>query len=160
MRGIIGVSVLCVVSVAACTTPDTTIDTVFDPCQPLGLVVDGDASAEEHANIANAIELWNLAAGTQLTAEPAADTPTIPVRFEVASTIFHGIYLDEVGEIVINRALDNALAQTITIAHETGHAFGLEHAESPAALMTSGNLEIGVTDSDLTELAALWGSCP
>jgi hypothetical protein len=149
---------------AACAAADQTIDTVFDPCAPLALVIEGEASDAERLSLEAAVALWNDVAGTRLTTSANLEPPAIErvvVRFESAAPVFFGIYLDEVGEIVINHAFTNDRARAVTIAHEVGHAFGLEHVDAgdASSLMNPGNLELGPTPGDQTELAVLWGAC-
>jgi hypothetical protein len=145
----------------------------FDACLPLRLATDADISADQLAGVSEALELWNMAAGTQLgmpvpaataggvnTASPAS-TPSLPIHFQSAAAAFHGFYDDQHVEIFVNLDLA-AHARVIAIAHEIGHAFGLVHI-APAerlSLMNSGNISVDPTADDVLALAARWGRCP
>jgi hypothetical protein len=147
----------------------------FDACEPL--VIDtgsSSLSAEQTQGIADALAMWNQAAGTLLTTtlpneattEPtsnptSASPPVVPLVFQVAAPPFHGLYDDQSGKIFINQDLTDVDPLHITIAHEIGHVFGLPHVSRDvrASLMNSGNMTVGITPEDVAALAALWGRC-
>ena len=154
MRGI----VLGILLIApACATPeDLTADRVFDPCAPLAIAVAADADADQRAGITDALALWEAVLDLRATDDADAQ---IAIRFEPAAPLFHGVYLDEIGEIVINTDLPDSYARAVTIAHELGHAFGLLHVEDRPSVMASGNLDVAPTPDDASAVASLWPSC-
>jgi hypothetical protein len=140
---------------------DAVIDIVFDPCDRTLVVPADDVTALERDSIAEAIAMWNEVMATQLTLEPAGSEPALGVRFEDAAPMFHGVYEDEIGVVVVNRRLTGA-DRSITLAHELGHAFGLQHVSSGerTSVMNAGNLDVAPTDGDAISVFALWGECP
>ncbi len=135
------------------------MDITYDPC---GVVVQPAAESrpEQIENLAHALALWNEAADLRLAQTGAPTLPRLLVRFEPAAVAFRGVYEDEIGIAIVNSKL-NTEAQTITIAHELGHAFGLWHVDASErrSLMNPGNIQIAPTSSDAAELRALWGAC-
>lgn len=94
---------------------------------------------------------------TALVTEPAPSP--IDIKFQTAATAARGLYDDENNVIYINDALTNPDMLRIVIAHELGHAFGLEHVEGRPSLMNKGNLTQSITADDVAALQALWGPC-
>lgn len=139
---------------------DTHIDLVFDPC--VARVAASDATADELASIDRALSLWNEAAGLALARGrlPASDT-VVEIHFRPSLPAFFGVYDDEVGEIVVNRNIEDPGQRTLTIAHELGHAFGLVHVpvERRVSLMNPGAQYVPPTDEDVRQLHAIWGDC-
>jgi len=133
---------------AACGGGDDTIDRTFDPC---ALAITTTATGVQRAGIDAAVALWGFA--------PDDGATPILVRFEEAAPAFHGVYEDEIGEVVINERITDPRALSIVIAHELGHAFGLPHVGGRASLMNTGNLSIEPTVEDRADVSALWGSC-
>ena len=84
---------------------------------------------------------------------------TLEVQFEAAATAFHGLYDDERGVVIVNSAIADPEVLAIVIAHELGHAFGLEHRSDRTSVMNSGNLSTAPTDDDRAQVNALWGPC-
>ena len=137
-------------ALAACgTTGDTTIDRTFDPC---ALAITASGTTTQMTGIADALALWRHA-------PPDGVATEIEVRFEQAAPAFHGYYDDERGLIYINQRIEEPRALAIVIAHELGHAFGLEHIDDRDSLMNSGNTMIEPTEDDLAEVTARWGAC-
>jgi hypothetical protein len=132
---------------------------VFDPCEPIA-VLPVDATAAEIASLEQAAGMWNESAATQIVLGGDADQ-RIPVRFEDAAALFFGQYSPQEGAVYVNHQLSTDSARVITIAHELGHAFGLEHVsrDERLSLMNRGNLDHELTASDAGVLEALWGSC-
>lgn len=106
----------------------------------------------QRAGIAGALDLWRQQGVVIGGAE-------IPILFEPASQAFRGVYDDERGVIHINDGIDELAPLSIVIAHELGHAFGLEHVTDRASLMNPGNLDQPPTDDDRLAVEALWGAC-
>jgi predicted Zn-dependent protease len=143
----------------ACSTSegDTTIDITHDPCSGVRLI--GDSSASQRAAIDAALALWaeqgvDLAGGAN-----RASPSSIEIVFEEAYAAFRGLYDDERGIIVINSTLTDPQSLSIVIAHELGHAFGLEHVTDRPSLMNPANLTTPPTADDLVAVEALWGQC-
>ncbi|MFP4598193.1 MAG: DUF6782 family putative metallopeptidase [Persicimonas sp.] len=149
--------------VAGCgnTEHDSTLDVVYNPCEPLNIEVQGEADADQLASVDEALAMWNQLAPVALNREAADAATTIPVRFESGAPMLHGYYEDETGEVIINRSLSDERARAITVAHELGHAFGLRHvaAKKRSSLMNSGNLDTGLTDADADALLLRWNDC-
>ena len=139
-------------------------------------MLDVGATATQQAGARTAIDLWNSAAGTDLsmvqppvqpmlaqpTAQPLdasqAAPATLPILFQAAAAPAHGLFDPTLGEVFIN---DDLVARplAVTIAHEVGHAFGLVHVTNRPSVMNPGNLDIEPNSADVAALADLWGSC-
>jgi hypothetical protein len=137
---------------------------VFDPCAPLALVLDPQASAAQAQGIADGLALWNARAQTRLSvvsAPPAPGAAAVPVHFQGAAAPFHGLYDPGTGQVFINDDLADH-QRMVAVAHEVGHAFGLKHVSTDerASLMNAGNLDVDPTAADADALAGLWGRCP
>ena len=97
-----------------------------------------------------------------MTMEAAASSaPQIPILFEDAPLLYFGRYEDETVQLYINRRLTDASQRAVTIAHELGHTFGLEHvaADERDSVMNSGNRTIVPTAEDADAVRALWPTC-
>lgn len=138
----------------------------FDPCTPVTLVPDANATADEVAGVAAGAALWNASAGADvLTTAPTpgdggtADR-TLPIHFQAAAAPFNGLYDGPNGQIYINEDLTGQQL-AITVAHEVGHSFGLVHIppDQRPSLMNPGNLTVLPTPQDVATLAAIWGRC-
>jgi len=139
----------------------------FDLCQPLVVVPDASATADELAGLGQALALWNQDAGARLSlpgadasASATADAPSLPQHFQMAAGNFHGLYDPATVQVFINLDLaGHELA--VTIAHELGHAYGLVHVSPDvrASVMNPANLTVEPTAADAAALAAIWGTC-
>jgi len=131
----------------------------FDACAALPLILDAGVSEAQSAGIMAAISLWNDRAGTRLTLAGDQGTPGLPIHFETAAPLFHGLY-EPSGQVFINTDLSGA-PLAVTIAHEIGHAFGLVHvpAGQRASVMNPNNLVVEPTAEDIDTLALRWGVC-
>ncbi|HTL35627.1 MAG TPA: matrixin family metalloprotease [Kofleriaceae bacterium] len=148
--------VLGLLALAACGgTADSTIDVTHDPCAPLALV-SSNASELQTAGMAGAQDLWRDHGAPSLGLRAGA---TVDVQFDDAADAFHGLYDDEAGIIYINQRIADQPTLSIVIAHELGHAFGLEHIEGRPSVMNPGNLTLTPNDLDRDALQAIWGSC-
>lgn len=147
--------------VGACADSDRSIDIVCDPCQPVIVQPAASPTAIQAAGIATAIELWRAVGITTIQDTPVSsdNATTLVIHFQAASPAFRGLYDDEARVIYINDGLTDAGSLGIVIAHELGHAFGLEHVRGVESLMVPGNLSIPPTDADLASLTAKWGTC-
>jgi hypothetical protein len=144
---------------------DGAIELVFDPCATRVAAAAG-SSASEVASIDRALALWNEAA--ELALERAEAPPSDPPREAVLEVSFvptiaalRGVYDDEVGAIMVNRAIEGEEQRALTIAHELGHAFGLLHVPpgERASLMNPGDPQVTPTPEDVGALLDLWGRC-
>lgn len=140
---------------------DDTIDITHDACAPLTLTASDPTEVQSRA-MAGAIELWR-GRGAPSLQPPQSDALSlahaIEVRFQEAAPMFFGLYDDENAVIYINQRITDPGALEIVIAHELGHAFGLEHVTGRASLMNPGNHVQPPTAEDQAALAALWGPC-
>ena len=149
----------CVATLVGCQTADTTIDITHDACEPLALVAI-DANDQQRDGIAAAIALWQQRGVGQLVVG-SPDAASIDIVFEQAPSAFHGLYDDEAGIIFVNAQLAEPDPLAIVIAHELGHAFGLEHVarDESVSVMNPGNLVTPPTANDQRRVEALWGRC-
>jgi hypothetical protein len=158
---------------AACDAPVPSGPAVtFDPCRPLALTPDADASAPQRAGVAAGMALWTAVLPVKLSlkeastdtspdASPAASpAETVPVHFQSAAANFHGLYDAAAAQIFINNDLADA-PLAIAVAHEVGHAFGLAHvsASERPSVMNPGNLTVEPNAADAASLMSAWGTC-
>jgi len=152
-----------VVTLTSCSSSERSgvIAMTYDVCAPLRLVPADDASPEEVGAIDEAIEMWRSMGVTTLTRGPtlADGMPEVPIRFQKAGTLFHGLYEDSIGVVFVNRSLGVPHERAVTIAHEVGHAFGLYHVSGRVSVMNPGNLAIEPNAGDQQALATTWGAC-
>lgn len=134
----------------------------FDPCSPLTITPSGEMSDAEAASIEEGVALWNQELGTEVRfGEPELGDEVVPVSYDEAAPLFYGVYLDDVGEIILNHEVQDPDARRIVVLHELGHTFGLAHVKpgDRASVMNPGNLDISVTTADVDAVIDHWGSC-
>jgi hypothetical protein len=152
---------LAALTALSCNVPeDTVMDHTYDPCAGLTLVA-MNAREDELESIDRALALWNEAGGFRLTRESAPGFSSLTIEFEVAAEASRGLYDDERGIVIVNRAIEDDLVRTITVAHELGHSFGLWHVspDERRSLMNPQNKSLGPTEEDVANVRALWASC-
>ena len=137
------------------TDGDTTINIQHDACAPLALV-SAAATDTQRTGMSAAQTLWRDHGAPSLGLRAGA---TLEVRFNDAAAAFHGLYDDESSVIYINNQITKDDVLAIVIAHELGHAFGLQHVTDRESVMNPGNLRIAPNESDAAALAAMWGAC-
>jgi hypothetical protein len=158
------IALILVVALAACSTSSdaTTATTHFDVCTAI-LVDAPEATTEQLASLDDAIAMWNANGVAHLARAGLGDAgePQLTLRFQRAAGNIFGLY-DGVGAVIyVNLVLTDGRERAVTIAHELGHAFGLEHvsADARASVMNPGNLTQVPDEADAATLRTLWGSC-
>jgi predicted Zn-dependent protease len=121
--------VACVV--AACGSGPSGPALTFDPCQPVVLAAPS-VTADQRASIDDAIELWSAAGVTTLS---VGDGPQLTVEFKSAAAVVYGYYDDTTATVYVNTEVTDAGQRAIVLAHELGHALGLDHVDDAAAIM-------------------------
>lgn len=143
-------------SLVACSGGgDVTIDVTHDVCTPI-TISSPAATASQMTGIDDAFALWRSHGVDTLE---RGSEGVIEVRFEPAAGLFFGLYDDENSVIYINAAITDPEKLQIVIAHELGHAFGLEHVTGRASLMNPGNFGVLPTAEDEAAVDALWRPC-
>jgi hypothetical protein len=150
-----------VITLTACSSGDSTIDITHDVCAGV-TVTSSTATMLQAEGIDDALVLWRERGVTRLGRDASRGltaAPPLEIRFEAASAAFRGLYDDERGVIFINSQLVDRGHIAIVVAHELGHAFGLEHVIERASVMRPGNLETPPNEADGQAIKALWGAC-
>ncbi len=147
---------------SACTNPTgpRTLAITYDPCDAV-VTLAPDAPAGTTADVESALAMWQRVAGTRLTLDPVQGAPRIPIEFADAAPLFHGIYEDTIGVVLINRSVFPGHRRAVTIAHELGHAMGLFHVDPKVRLsvMNPGNWTTEPTPADADAVYRLWRRC-
>jgi hypothetical protein len=138
---------------------DQTIDIVYDPCTRIDIDAAEDTTPNELAAIDAAIEYWQAVSNVDISREYSRSEQKLPIRFKNAALVFRGVYQDEVGDVLINRRLQDPNDLAITVAHELGHALGLPHIDDRDSVMNGGNLEFLPLPNDVDALGVVWGPC-
>lgn len=143
------------VFVAGCAAP-TGPSLAFDPCQAT-FVAAPDASPEQLDSIDSAIAMWQGLGVSVARAEPAQ----VSIEFRPGAQPLYGFYEEATATIYINRNMTDSVQRAVTVAHELGHAFALEHvaANVRESVMNPGNVTREPNASDRAELAQTWGPC-
>ncbi len=146
----------------AADSPGSVEGIVFDPCAPVLMVPAGNTATDELASIDEGLALWDPVATLHVTLDEGSSAPVLSIEFEDSAPFFHGIYLPDTADIVVNRRLGQSPERAVTIAHEVGHAFGLPHVspDERPSVMNPGNVTQVPTEADAQALSALWGNCP
>lgn len=149
------------VVLAACGAPPPSAPAIaYSPCAPVLLAPEAGTTAEELESVESAIAMWREVGLTTLTLSASDAAGAVPLRFEHAADVFHGVYEPGSGRVFVNRGLAGA-ERAVTVAHEVGHALGLPHVARSLrpSLMNPGNLTERPSPEDQGELQLRW-SCP
>lgn len=160
-RSRVGVSIVLLALAHGCAAevaPSEAI--VFDPCG-VAIAPAEDLTSTELASVDEALQLWNEAASLEATRTQRGAEGALTIRFAPSLPAFFGRYDGTTGSILINRDIADTHTRAITVAHELGHAFGLEHVpvEIEASLMNPANTTVAPSARDVERLRAAWGDC-
>jgi hypothetical protein len=128
----------------------------FDPCTGISAQASADASPVQAQGVRDAVALWHKVADLKLSADPGM--ATVPVGFQKAADVFHGLYEPDRGDVLINQDLSDPHQLAVVIAHELGHSMGLVHV-TYNSVMQSGNVTIEPQPADAQALIGIWGQC-
>jgi len=143
-------------SLVACSGGgDVSIDVTHDVCAPI-TISSASATASQLTGIEDAFTLWRSRGVDTLE---RGSEGMVEIRFEAAAGPFFGLYDDENSVIYINASITDPEKLRVVIAHELGHAFGLEHVSGRPSLMNPGNIAILPTAEDEAAVHELWGPC-
>jgi hypothetical protein len=151
-------SLVVVLATAACGGSSNSADggITFDPCTGISATAVASATSAQAQGVRDAVALWHKVATLDLSADPGLTE--VPVGFQHAADVFHGLYEPDRGDVLINDDLTDPKQLSIVIAHELGHAMGLVHVTYDS-VMQSGNLTIEPQPADAQALIHLWGQC-
>jgi hypothetical protein len=146
-------------STTSCTETFDAPDVLYDACSPIVVVAGPEASDAERQAVVDGVTLWNQRGVTALTTHDVPGAPRITVTFQDAAPAFHGYYDGDTGQVYVNRALPDAHARAVTVAHELGHAVGLPHISERESVMQKANLVVEPNADDGIAVLAFWGGC-
>lgn len=143
--------------VVGCTASSGDPGRVLDPCVPVTVSAPA-ATAAQLASLDDALAAWRAHGIAALVR--TADAGELAVEFEGGNPEEFGYYDGTAGTAYVNTSVVDPAQQTVVIAHELGHAFGLVHVASRdrASVMNPGNLTISPNDSDALAIAARCGT--
>jgi hypothetical protein len=133
-----------------------------DPCSELHVVTDPSVTAAQADGVTRAVAMWrDHGAAGLVDGAGDAEAAEIVLRTQQAAPFFRGLYDDRAGIIYVNSLILDPETIGIVIAHELGHAFGLQHVppEVRASVMNPGNTTVPPTDADRAMLESMWGIC-
>src|SRR5262249_4479305 len=115
-------SLVVVLATAACGGMSASTDggITFDPCTGISAHASAQASAVQAQGVRDAVALWHNVATLKLSADPGM--AQVPVGFQKAADVFHGLYEPDRGDVLINNDLSDPHQLAVVIAHELGHS--------------------------------------
>jgi hypothetical protein len=150
-------SLVVVLATAACGGSSNSDGGItFDPCRGISAQAAANATPAEAQGVRDAVALWHKVASLDLSADPGLSE--VPVGFQQAAEVFHGLYEPDRGDVLINQDLTDPHQLSVVIAHELGHSMGLVHVTYDS-VMQAGNLTIEPQPADAQALIQLWGQC-
>lgn len=134
----------------------------YDACQPVQVALAAGTTEAQSVAVSAGLAFWNHRAGTRLALVDPGESPDLVLRFQKASLASLGFYDPDAAVISINSGIADPHDMAVTVAHEVGHALGLQHVGTGerGSVMNPGNRTIEPTEDDIVALAAIWGPCP
>jgi hypothetical protein len=144
----------------SCSGDVQRFELLFDPCVPLSLEPEPEATDAQLAIIEDALALWDDVFPHAATLDEVPGARRLPVLFR-DDIWYYGRFHDGRGHLEVATWLEDPEVMAIVLAHELGHAFNLYHVDSSDrdSVMNRGNLDVAPTREDGDELVGLWGDC-